>query len=719
MGFIRCTVPVAILAVMVVNASAQEPYYDEELLSMYADDEVVSIATGTNKPIHLAPSVATVITQDDIRKMGATDLDQVLERVPGLHVSRSFNRLNSIYSVRGVHTSQNPQMLLLLNGAKITQLFSGGRPNAFLMPVENIKRVEVMRGPGSAVYGADAFSGVINVITKDAKSIDGTDIGVRAGSFSRKELWLQHGQSFGEREEWNLAFSAEYSKSDGDDDRIVDVDLQSQLDSTFPGLAPASYAPGTLESGYEQLHSHLQLSNEHWDIALYGWNLYESGLGQGAAQALDPVGHSESYSYMLNLHYRWALSQSWDADLNFVSTYGKEKNKFVIQPAGSVSFVGEDGNIFPPVAPIPVIFSDGVLGQPIGEEQTNKLELITFFKGLEGHLWRSSLGAELQEGDAFEKKNYGPGVLEDVQLLDIIDGTLTDVSGTEHIYVDYPHNKIWWLSLQDEWQFSEDWLLTAGLRYDNYSEFGDTVNPRIALVWATTYNLSAKLLYGRAFRAPSVAEQFAINNPAILGNPNLEPETIDTIELAFDHRLDAGFGMAYNFFVYEVDDLIDYVQSGVISRAENARSLRGKGFEVELSWQANSSLELLGNYSWQQSEDVETDIKVADAPMRQVYLAGVWTFSPNWLVSSQLNWVAGRQRVADDSREKIDDDLRVDLSLRRLHIFKNWEAALSITNLLDESISEPSNSAANGVIPMPGDYPMEGRSILGEIRYHL
>ena len=207
MGFFRLVAFAAVSTMMAVNTSAQEAYYAEELLTMYGDDEVVNIATGTDKPIHLAPSVATVITQDDIRKMGAVDLDQVLERVPGLHVSRSFNRLNSIYSVRGVHTSQNPQMLVLLNGAKITQLFSGGRPNGLRMPVENIKRIEVMRGPGSAVYGADAFSGVINVITKDAKSIDGTDIGLRAGSFSTKEFWLQHGQSFGESDEWGFAFS--------------------------------------------------------------------------------------------------------------------------------------------------------------------------------------------------------------------------------------------------------------------------------------------------------------------------------------------------------------------------------------------------------------------------------------------------------------------------------------------------------------------------------
>ena len=723
MGFVKTVVSGGLMAVMIANIQAQDGYDDEDLLSLYADDEVVSIATGTDKPIHLAPSVASVITQEDIRNMGATDLDQVLESVPGLHVSKSFNRLNSIYSVRGIHTSQNPQMLLMINGAKILNAFTGGRPTVFRMPVENIKRIEVMRGPGSAVYGADAFSGVINVITKDGQSIDGTDVGVRAGSFKTRELWLQHGRQIGD---WDFAFSTEYSGSDGDTDRIVKNDLQSQLENNlFPFLYPglptdASLAPGPIESRYELLNSQIKLSNERWDIGLYAWNLFEAGQGPGGAQALDPVGEVETNFYLLNMHYRWALSGNWDADLNYISSYGDEDGEFVLQPAGAGSLIGPDGNLASdPLAATPVTFSEGVLGRPSAKETSNKLELTTYYNGMDGHLWRTSFGGELQEGDAKEQKNYGPGVLENVQPYQNIDGTLTDVTGTENIFVEYPSRKIWFISLQDEWQFSEDWVLTAGLRYDNYSDFGDTINPRIALVWATTYNLASKFLYGRAFRAPSIAEQFAMNNPAIIGNPDLDPETIDTIELAFDHRLSADLGFTYNFFAYEINDLIDYVQTDLGSIAENARQQRGYGFEVEANWQITEQLHVLSNYSWQRSEDKDSGADIADAPFNQFYLAGVWAFEENWLVSTQLNWVAGRERAVGDLRDTVDDDLRIDLSLRRLNLFRYWEVALSITNLLDETISEPSNSAANGLVAIPGDYPMPGRSILGEIRYHF
>ena len=146
-------------------------YADEEdLMLLYGDDEIVSIATGTYQPITKAPSTASIITADDIKAMGAITLDQVLESVPGLHVIPStLDRLNPVYTIRGIYTGQNPQVLFMLNGTRIApSLFTGGLADNSRMNVEDISRIEVIRGPGSAVYGADAYAGVINIVTKSA-----------------------------------------------------------------------------------------------------------------------------------------------------------------------------------------------------------------------------------------------------------------------------------------------------------------------------------------------------------------------------------------------------------------------------------------------------------------------------------------------------------------------------------------------------------------------
>ncbi len=138
----------------------------------YGSEEMVAIATGTKTQIYKAPAVASVFTAEQIKNMGATDIDDVLEAVPGLHISRIANGYNPLYTFRGVHSVYNQQILMLINNIPITNSFTGNRNQIWGgMPVEAIARIEVIRGPGSAIYGADAFAGVINIITKNADDI--------------------------------------------------------------------------------------------------------------------------------------------------------------------------------------------------------------------------------------------------------------------------------------------------------------------------------------------------------------------------------------------------------------------------------------------------------------------------------------------------------------------------------------------------------------------
>lgn len=139
------------------------------LAEFYGSAEMVSIATGVAQPLRQSPAIASVITAADIAAIGATELNEVLETVPGLHVGVSGVGYKPIFSIRGIHTQTNPQVLVLVNGIPIKNVFDGSLGASWgRMPVTGIARIEVIRGPGSALYGADAFSGVINIITKSA-----------------------------------------------------------------------------------------------------------------------------------------------------------------------------------------------------------------------------------------------------------------------------------------------------------------------------------------------------------------------------------------------------------------------------------------------------------------------------------------------------------------------------------------------------------------------
>ena len=161
----------------IYSAAQDELNSDVDFAGFYGDEDFVSIATGAVQPIAKAPAVASVITAQQIRNIGARDIDQVLETVPGLHISRSVI-YNPLYIFRGINADFNPQVLMLINGIPLTNLFQGDRNLVWGgMPVEAIERIEVIRGPGSALYGADAFAGVINIVTKGPEEIERNSVG--------------------------------------------------------------------------------------------------------------------------------------------------------------------------------------------------------------------------------------------------------------------------------------------------------------------------------------------------------------------------------------------------------------------------------------------------------------------------------------------------------------------------------------------------------------
>jgi len=151
----------------------------------------VTIATGTPKSVSQSAAVTSVVTAEQIKAMGATELHEVLETIPGIHASLQSSTNDYSYSLRGIRNATNSELLMMVNGTRINTPFRGSTMTHFELPLEAIARVEVIRGPGSALYGADAFAGVVNIITKKSKDINGTQMGVRAGDAGTQSGWMR------------------------------------------------------------------------------------------------------------------------------------------------------------------------------------------------------------------------------------------------------------------------------------------------------------------------------------------------------------------------------------------------------------------------------------------------------------------------------------------------------------------------------------------------
>ena len=686
-----------LLLALVAGKVSGQPSEETDFALTYGDEETISIATGVTQPIARAPAVASVITAAQIKEMGATDLDQILETVPGLHVSVSTRGYDPIYTIRGIYSEQNPQILMLINGIPITNVFIGNRNDVWGgMPINDIDRIEIIRGPGSAVYGADAFAGVINIITKNAKNIKGTEAAARLGSFNSKDAWLLHGGKYGGAD---VAFSLEYGSTDGQH-QTIEADAQSGLDTLFAGTPyfapPVSLAPGPVNLGRKYLEARFDSSWENWRLRLGYQGRHDVETGAGIAQALDPAGNNKSDRYNADISYHLSTVQNWDSTVQFSYFDTSALANLTLFPPGA--FAGA--------------FPNGVIGNPYVYERHNRLNYSTFYTGWLKH--RLRIGVGINNSDLYkvkESKNYTilPGGIP-IPL-----GGIVNVSDSAAFIT--PHDRSdRYIFTQDEWSFANDWALTAGIRYDTYSDFGKTLNPRAALVWQTAYNLTSKFLYGRASRAPSFAELYNINNPVSLGNPSLKPEKIDTFEIAFDYQPSDKIRTGLNLFRHRMSDIIRFLADpapATTITAQNAGNQKGYGLEWEITWSLSDALKLNANYAFQHSEDQRTNTDPGNAPHHEIYGRLDWQFAQNWSFNPQITWVGERQRAYGDTRPPLKDYTLVDIVLRSIKIKDHFECAAYMKNVFDADAREPSLSP--GLIP--NDLPLAGRNFYVELRY--
>jgi iron complex outermembrane receptor protein len=672
--------------------------FDEDLAQAFGDKAFVSIATGTRQSVSQAPAAATVITAADIRAMGAANLDQVLETVPGLHVSYSAIFNTPIYSIRGIHTQFNPQVLMLINGNPITALFQGNRGLAIAgLPIQNISRVEVIRGSGSALYGADAFAGVINVITKTAGEISGVEFEAGVASHQTREAAVLHG---GKWQGWDVVAWLRQGQTAGAGRRI-EADAASGLDQIF--ASHTSRSPGPTNDNYREQDGALELSQRNWRWRVNYSRFYDVGSGAGVAQALDPDGRSEYQRFNTDLSYHttdWV--RNWDITLQMSYFQNREQSYLYIFPTGALN------NTFP----------NGIVGAPDKSERHLGFSASAFYTGWDQHRLRLGTGVE----------NYGIYNIRERKNFDFlfVPGTgyilapLSSVieAGRDKIFLD-PHTRhLNYVFAQDEWYFAPDWTLTGGVRYDRFSDFGSTTNPRFALVWKASYNLSAKLLYGRAFRAPSFAEQYIKNNPSTTGNPNVQPEKIATQEAGLNWQPRPGLQLGVNLFRYRIRDQIRYVtnpDSSTGATAQNLGEQRGHGLELEAQWRVGNSLQLSGNYAWQRSIDETSGKDAGLAPTQHAFLRGAWQIRSGLALDTRLNWVAGRKREPGDARPAVADYHTVDLTLRHGNDNDRWQASLSLLNIFNADAREPSLSPGS----IPFDLPQPRRGFYCQISYKL
>ena len=674
-----------------LSAQASTDERLDHFLSLSLEELVnleTTIATNSKHTTTNAPAVVTLITADDIKATGATNLMDVLEGVPGIHIRASHFAFRPLVHFRGANATQT---LLMVNGTPMKDLLWGFGIFWKGLPTSMIDRVEIIRGPGSALFGADASAGVINVITKTAGKIQNSEVGVRIGSFNTKTAWMQHGDN------WNgfdIAMTAELFSTDGHDP-LIEIDAQTSSDQTY--LTTASYAPGAAQYGWDNKDIRFSIAKDNWRLLADYMHHSDLEVGLTGAGVLDPVTQASDNRYNLDLLYNnESFSKNWtlDAELSYLHLNYTSGDGFQERPPGYTD-ADADG-----------VYPDGIINQMRSAEHRMNIESSGLYSGISNHKIR--IGAGYTRQDLYSVEHFvNSGTGPDGNPLPA-GGPVVNISDTPYAFAPEKVRKIGYFFLQDVWSINNKLELTAGARHDNYSDFGGTLNPRLALVWESTDSLTTKLMYGQAFRAPSYQELFTETSRA-LGNADLNPERSKTLDLAFSFVATKNLHLNLNLYHFKNTDIIRAIDTGLAKpQFQNTGDHMIKGFELEAQWQATKDLIISGNYSLNDQND--SVFRAIQEPSKNAYLRMDWGFMPEWNWNLQSNWIGKRPRVSPDTRAAVDDFFLTDTTVRYAHS-EIWELAISIRNLFDVNAREYTGRS------IPNDLPLPERNINAEIRY--
>jgi len=395
-----------------------------------------------------APASVTIVSSDEVKKYGYRTLADILASAPGFNVS--YDRNYDFLGVRGVSLGDfNSRMLLLVNGHRVNNNLTDGAAigTDFILDIDLIDRVEIIRGPEAVLYGNNAFFGVINVVTRQGAQLNGFEVSGEYASFDTYKARVTYGKLF--TNGMQLLLSGSYYDSSGQD-HLYYKEFNTPAQNN--GVA--------------------QNMDGDWFANFFGSLSYSDFTLEGAFINREKVNPTAQYSTTFNDSQLRTTDQRSYAALKYAHSFGE-----VVDVAAQVYYDRYSYEIGYPYGE--TLYQEKDLGQWWGAElQLNK------------RLWERhviTLGAEYR--DDFE------------QDARVFDQTTPDTGSHTRT-----NRQSYGVYLQGDFAVLTNLHLNAGVRYDQYGDFDPTYDPRVALIYHPWDKSTFKAIYGTAFRAPNFTE---------------------------------------------------------------------------------------------------------------------------------------------------------------------------------------------------------------------
>ena len=615
----------------------------------------MTIQTASKQPQRMseAPASVTVITGDEIREHGYRTLGDVMRTVSGLHVSNDRNY--EYLGVRGFSrpNDYNTRVLLLIDGRRANDIVydSATFDRSFPLDLGLIERIEFVPGPGSALYGANAFFGVLNVITRAADSLDGVTVSAGVGSHGTREGSASVGRRYDSG--LDLLLAASGFRSRGADFYFPEFDTPATNRGVAVGL-----------DGERSRKLHLNLGWQDWRLT-GSFSEREKQLPTasfGSAFNVAGTRTIDNYAYLSLRHeLRPADGLSLSTQLNH-STY-RTQAWYLQDTAGSG-------------APGLVANRDDTLARWWG------LDIRLNETRIAGHHW--VLGLELEQSSHLRQRNFDADPFAS--------------------YLDASRSlRRSGLYLQDSIRLGEQFTLTAGLRHDHHSTSGGITTPRLGLVYRHSPATTVKLMAGNAYRAANAYELDYAAGSAYQAAGSLNPERIATLEAALEHSLPGSALLRASVFRYRLRDLIEQGTDPVsgLLRFGNLQSAHAQGLSTEWQQFWASGARVRASLTWQQAFNDESGQPLSNSPRLLAKLTGAVPLPAAGAILALDTQYIGPRRT--ESGAVAAGYTIANLTVSSRHLIPHLLLSASVYNLFDRRIFDVGSAEfRQSVIPQDG-----------------
>lgn len=594
--------------------------------------DTVFAASKFTQKVTDAPSSVTIVTREEIQRFGYRTLSDIVRSVRSFDVT--YDRDYSYTGVRGFNSLNDygSRVLLLIDGHRmndpiydVTAVGTEG-----LLDVDLIERVEFIRGPGSAIYGSNAFFGVINVITRSGASVNWAEASASGGSFETYSGRFTLGKKLPNGIEYLLSGTTYASEGQSHlfypefNARETNRGIASHQDGDrfWSLLGKVSYGDFTLQGGYVTRDKNVPTGS-------YGTVFNKPNT------TVDTRGYVE-LRYAHEMASGWALTGRafYDAyDYHQLSSFASDIGDIANVDSGRARWWGAEAGISR-----------------------------TFFDRV-----RFALGTEARQSTDLRQRNYDGSPYT----------SYLDVSSDQLVLGAYADAR---------WEITKSLSLSAGARWDHYDTFGNTVNPRAALVWKPREGTTLKLLYGEAFRAPNSFQLDYANATNQRANPELQPETIRTYEAVAEQYFAKRWRGSVSLFRNEIFGLIDTVDVGNgFVLFDNAGDAEVNGAEAEIEGKWDNGLLLRASYTRQDASSSVTGQRLVNSPTDFIKAhVSVPLYRDKVFGSLEMIYAGDRVTL---TRHKTGDMWLLNATLFSREIARGVEVSASVYNLLDQNYS--------------------------------